>query len=216
MPGTTRLLARYYEKGDDSALEELLKNHYDWILAEVRRRLTPHRRRYAESIDFVQETVFDFLRQAPRFHIPNGRAFRSLVIAILENRLKQDDRYWTAQRRNLDRLQEMPSEALLKMTGEHRTPSEAAALNEKVRWLHFGFTLLDPEKQKVILMRVVEGKPFAEIGAALGGRTPGAAREFFTRTVTLLGRKVKLLMEGRIEEALACGRPARDAGGEIG
>ena len=86
----------------------------------------------AESADFVHETLCDSLKAVPRFEIPNGRAFRGLHLKILERRLRQEDCFWRAVRRDVARRREPPRETALARMGAMHEPEDGLESEEQI------------------------------------------------------------------------------------
>ncbi|MEQ8766944.1 MAG: RNA polymerase sigma factor [Planctomycetota bacterium] len=196
--GTRVLLSRWH-RGDAGALDGLLARDLNWIQAHVRRRLGWKLRQKAETNDIIQEAVLEFLRYGPRFIISNRAHFRALLSQIVENVLRHQNRWFTRRRRDMGREESIPDESVLDLDGSGQDrPSVVAQKNEQEQWLRLGLELLDPEDQKVLVLRNWDDRSFAEIGAELG-IAEDAARMRYNRALPKLAYKIRDIREGRLE-----------------
>ncbi len=81
-------LLENYKRGDEQALEELIKRYYPRMHQIARRRMRPAQRALAGSMDVVQETFFVALRGLAQFEFRNPDALRRYLSAILNNQLR--------------------------------------------------------------------------------------------------------------------------------
>jgi len=195
----TTLLLEKWAGGDRKALEELLVLHMPWIRRELHKRMTPVLRAKAETMDLVQESLFQFLEDAPRFKIENGKVFRALLFVIARNTLRQHYRWWAAQRRRIARERPLPPDTVLHLEDPRQTPLEALERKEREAWIRFGLEFLREGDRRIILLRYYEGRPFAEIGEILGIQA-NAARMRFHRAQARLGKILGRIRRGEVEE----------------
>ena len=198
--GDTLSLLRDWNGGDQEALNRLLDRHLEEIRRYVKSRLGPMLRTKADTIDYVQDAMVEFLRYGPRFEIANDKHFRALLGQIIENVLRDKHDWYTAKRRQVQRESPMPDGSVLNLdpsAGTVTQPPEAAAQRESEMWMRLGLELLAPDDRRVIVLREYDGKSFAEIAAELGIQED-AARARFHRALPRLAAKVKALSEGRI------------------
>src|SRR5690606_38207743 len=81
---TTLLLDRWHA-GDREALDRLVSTHLEWIRARLHERQGALLRERAETGDYVQQTLLEFLRYGPPFRLTDGDRFRGLLLTIAEN-----------------------------------------------------------------------------------------------------------------------------------
>lgn len=196
------LLEQCYD-GDRGALDELLRRNLSWLEARVRRRLGDKLRRKAETGDFVQEVAIRFFREGPRFLISNEAQFRALLGRMVENVIRDQHDWFSAQRRSIDREGAMPRASVIDLDPSARVvdrPSQVVARDEAEAWTRLAVNLLDPEAREIVRLREWEGLPFADIGAQLDISTD-SARMRFNRALTKLAEKIILLRSGQFEQA---------------
>ena len=202
--GDTVELLRKWHQGDSEALEALVERDLPWIHSHVRRRLGALLKAKAETQDFVQEVIVEFLKYGPRFLVSNRRHFRALLARIAENVLRgQYDRF-TAQRRQLHRERPLPGDSVIDLDGSLDAVQRPSQVAEELEWqalVRFALELLQSEDRDLIVMREWEGCSFAEIGSRLDIKED-AARMRFHRALARLAECVQRVREGRIEELL--------------
>ncbi len=197
------LLDRWHE-GEEEALHALLEDHLPWVRAQVRRHLTPLLRAKAESVDFAQDAILQFLRFAPRFSISESRQFRALLLKVVQNTLHNRYDWFTAKRRAISREQPLPSDSILSLDAPNQrmaTPSKIADHNEREAWIRLGLEFLEPEDQELIVLRQWEDLSWIEIGEKLG-LTKDAARMRYNRAVDHLSDKIWDLRNGNLDKVL--------------
>ena len=202
--GNTRHFLEQWNKGDRSGLDGLLKRHLPWIHNHVRNRLGPYLRGKAETCDYVQDALVEFLQYGPKIEISDERHFRALLAKIVENMLRGKWDWYKAKRRRISRLRPLPSDSILSLDppkeGVSR-PSQMARAHEREALIRLGMDLLDPEDSEIIVLHQWEGMTFADIGKQLQ-ITPDAARMRHARAVSRLAEKVSLLRKGNLARAL--------------
>jgi RNA polymerase sigma factor (sigma-70 family) len=207
MAEPTLLLLRRWQAGEAAAFGELLERHLPTIRAQVERRLGPALHRRAESGDFVQEVVVEFLRVGPRFRIADDQHFRRLIARVVENVLRAQHDWYTARRRDWARERPIPNDTVLELdppVRERDTPSVEARRHEEEAWLRLGLELLDPGRRDLVVLRDWERRSFAEIGSGLG-LSENAARKRYVSALGVLSETVAALRRGDVEAALTAG-----------
>ena len=203
-PTETRSLLERLRSGDETALEQLLALHLDWIRVRVRALLGPELRVKEETEDLVQETLLELLRYGPRFVVSEPAQLRALLSKIAENAIRDRHRWHHRAKREIDRERPLPSGSGIDLdssAGRFTPPPERVERNEMVHWLRLGLRLLISRDREMIIMREWEGKSFVEIGELLD-IPENAARMRFQRAVEKLSSKVVELRSGDLEAAL--------------
>lgn len=204
-PRHTAELLQSCHTGDGAALDELVAANLEWIRGQVRRRLGPLLRRRDDSQDLVQDALVALLREGPRFVTHDQQQFRALMARLVENQIRREFDFHTAQRRDLRRdhgLAEPGSVLSLDQApAVQATPSVAAGEAEARAALALALELLEPDDRLVILRREYQGESFAAIAKELGV-AEDAARMRLTRALPKLGRKVMQLRQGQVTRAL--------------
>jgi RNA polymerase sigma factor (sigma-70 family) len=200
----TGLYLSRWNRGNEAALEQLLDRHLAWITNHGRRRVGPFLRGKAETADYVQDAVIEFLRYGPRIQISDDRHFRALLVKIVENTLRDRRDWFMAQRRWNSKLRPLPSDTVLSLDPPKHAvqrPSQEAVKHEREAWIRLGMELVDPEDRDIIVLHQWEGRTFADIARRLK-ITSDAARMRYTRAVMRLGRKVAHLQRGDLTKAV--------------
>lgn len=198
---TSELLKKWHA-GDESSLEALINLHLPWICRYVRSRLGPALRTKAETDDFVQDAMIQFLRYGPRIALSANGHFRCLVARIVENTIRDKNDWFRAKRRAMAREKPLPSDTVISLDPPRqpvKTPSRIVQAGEEEAWIRLGIELIEPADRSVIVMREWEKLAFAEIGERFG-ITANAAEKRFRRAVQRLGEKIGKLRRGRFED----------------
>jgi RNA polymerase sigma-70 factor (ECF subfamily) len=199
----TVYLKRWHD-GDQKALDALLAHHLPWLKAQVRKKLGAALRRKGQTVDYVQEAMIQFLRYGPRFTLASSTQFRALLLRIAENAIKNQYRWYTAQRRAISRERPLHSDTILVLDPPRvrvNTPSQSLERHEREAWIRFGLEFLDAEGREIIVLRQWNNLSFTEIGERLGISTD-AARMKHNRAVKRLGDKVWMLRSGKLNRVL--------------
>jgi RNA polymerase sigma factor (sigma-70 family) len=198
---TTISLQRWHE-GNQEGLNSLIERHLPWIHDQVRARMGPTLRKKAETCDYVQDAMIQFLQYGPRFVLSNDAAFRGLLLRIVENALRDKHDWFTACRRNVARERPLPPDTVLCLDppiGKAKTPSMSAERHEREAWIRLAMEFLEPEDREVLVLRQWEKRSLAEIGEKYG-ITEKAAWMRHNRAVKLLGKKIWDLRCGRLTQ----------------
>jgi len=191
----TITLLRRWNKGDRAALIELVERNLAWVHDHVRRRIGPNLRGHAESIDFVQEAMIDFMEYGPRFEVSDDEQFRALMVKIVENNLRDENKRLHRQRRDVARERGRASDTVLNLDPPQQsvqTPSLVVDRQEKHEWIRLALEFLDPLDREVLRLREWEGMTFEAIGERLD-MTENGARMRYRRALPKLARQVKQL-----------------------
>ncbi|MFO1051106.1 MAG: sigma-70 family RNA polymerase sigma factor [Planctomycetota bacterium] len=198
-PALTLELLRRHAAGDREALAELLHRELPWLREFVSKRLGAHLRAKDETMDQVQDAMVDFLRDAPRFVVGDGKQFRALLARVVENNLRDRDAWFRARRRAMAAEQPLPSESVLQIASDSvTTPTQAAADSEWKAWVRLAMELMDPADRRILVLREWDDRSFVEIGE-LEGLTANAVRMRWTRAVARLADRIEKLRRGEFE-----------------
>ncbi len=197
----TFLSLSQWNAGEEQALDNVLERHLPWIREQVRKRLTVLLRQKAETMDYVQDVVIQFMRYGPRFVVSDEKRLRGLLYRIVENSLHDKYDWFTARRRAISRERPLPSDTVISLDpprGSVSTPSRIAHRNEREAWIRLGLEFLAPDDRELIALRQWEKVPYDEIGKKLG-LSPDAVRMRYNRAVGRLGDKVGALRCGQVD-----------------
>jgi RNA polymerase sigma factor (sigma-70 family) len=195
----TTIFLRQWHGGDRQGLDALLEQHLPWLEEQVRRRMSAQLRNKAETGDYLQDAMVQFLQYAPRFTVADKAHFRALLLKVVESTLHNKFRWFMARRREMARECPLPSETVLSL--DRSSPSRSAERHEREAWVRLGVELLDPDEKELIVLRNWDRKSFVEIGERLD-ITENAARLRYNQAVHLLSRKIWELRSGNLVEAL--------------
>ncbi len=196
---TSRLLKKWHN-GERAGLEGLLERHLPWIRNHVRGRLGPFLRKKAETMDYVQDAMVQFLKFGPNILVADDDHFRALLVRIVENSIRNRYDWFKARRRAVSREKPLPRDTVLSIdspVGKVERPSQEAVNNENEAWVRLGLELIDAEDSEVLILRQWQDLSFAAIGERLD-ISADAARMRHNRAVTRLTREVGKLRRGQI------------------
>lgn len=202
-PKTIDLL-RDWRGGDAQALDVLIRRHLDWIRSMVRRRLGDHLRRFDDSQDIVQEALVDALQYGPRFEVSDESAFRALLARIVENNIRDRNRWMQRECRDPRRERSRLSDSILALDPAARSvtePGKKVEKDETREWIRLALELLDPADREIVMWRQWEGMPWQDIAERIGTNA-NTARMRFQRALPKLAQKVAELRGGRLKEIL--------------
>lgn len=196
------LFLQQWHSGNRQGLEALIERHLSWIHAQVRKRMGPNLRKKAETCDYVQDAMIQFLQYGPRFIMSDDAAFRALMVQIVENTLRDKNDWFTACRRNIARERPLPPDTVLSLDPPEKqtgTPSRSAERHEREAWIRLGMEFLEPEDREVLVLRQWEKRSLAEIGEHFG-TTQKAAWMRHNRALKRLGTIIWELRSGRVAQ----------------
>lgn len=139
--------------GDRAAFEQLYRRHADLVYARLSRIVGP----IAERDDLLQEVFLGLHRALPRFR--GDAALSTLLYRITANVA------FDHLRRRGRRPREVDLDALAAAVSAEAGPDERAARARALAQVLAALDRLKPKKRIALLLRVVEGLSFDEIGA---------------------------------------------------
>jgi RNA polymerase sigma factor (sigma-70 family) len=192
------------QAASDESLNEILKRHLPWIQSVASRKLSNFRRSKGETGDIVQEAIIQFIKYGPRIRLSNDEQLRALLYRIVENTIRDQYAWFTAQRRAMAKERPLPPDTMLNLDPpavRQETPSQVAQQHEDEAWMRLGLELLVPEDRKVILLHYWQDLSFQKIADDLGISKSGAYQKYLLAMCNLV-EKIQALQSGRIDEAL--------------
>jgi RNA polymerase sigma-70 factor (ECF subfamily) len=178
--------------GDEQAAAELVRRYESAIRVEVRMRLADSRlRRVLDSMDILQSVLASFFVRvaAGQYDLERPEQLVGLLVTIARNKVAYQARRQQAQRR--DQRREVTADPQdHEPAGAGPSPSRVASGRELLAELRRRLT---PEELRVADLRG-EGRPWAEIAAALGG-TAQSRRKQLARALDRVAAQINL--EGR-------------------
>jgi RNA polymerase sigma-70 factor (ECF subfamily) len=183
---TVDLLARA-RAGDRSALEALFARYGPELTRFARGRLPRWARDMAETVDLVQETLFQTFKQIGNFEWRGEGALRAYMRQALMNRIRDELRRAGRRPAAVPISEHSPDEA--------PSPLELAIGREGVEKYEAALGRLKDDDREAIIARVEMGLSYDEIAEATGRSTPNAARMAVVRALL------------RLSEEMADGKP---------
>lgn len=189
---------RLWNSGDQNGLNDLVAAHLPWLRGHVRKRLGHHLRGKAETEDYLQDALVEFLRYGPRIVIDDEDRFRALLVRIVENSIRDKNDWFKARRRAISRERPLPSDTILNLDARCKpidTPSAVARSNERKAWIRLGMELVDPDDRKILVLRQWNKLPYSKISEELN-ISEDAARMRCNRAMSRLADIVGRLRRG--------------------
>ncbi len=190
-PRDSAVLLRRAREGSRDALDTLLGDCGERVLALIRLRLGPQLRGQLESGDVLQVTLMRAFQHIDQFEGGTRKSLVAWLATIAQNVIRDQADYVHRQCRDANRTVPLGSnvEAL---TAEVRSEVSRLILKEETKRLEKAMEALEPTHREVILLRKYEELSFQEIGHRLG-RTPDASRMLLARALTALADKVRTM-----------------------
>jgi RNA polymerase sigma-70 factor (ECF subfamily) len=194
-PDPEQLLAEA-RRGRDEALGRLLEMYRNYLSLLARTQIDLHVQGRVDASDLVQETFLDACRDFGQFRgtseIEWVAWLRKVLVFNLARVMQQQvvaqkrstrrelslDRHLAALERSSERM-----EAAL--VGRHSSPSVQAQRRERSAWVADQLARLPADYREVIVLRNLEGLPFAQVARRMG-RSAGAVRVLWVRAVDQL------------------------------
>jgi len=195
MVDETQILIQRAGDGETAAIGQLLERHLPALRAYVRLRSSARVRRRDEDSDIVQSVCGELLQNLQGFQYSGEAAFRHWLFTAALRKLVEKDRYWSAEKRNADRLltaAEMTcseDDPLSRIYANLATPSQLCAGRETLVQLEGALDKLPEDHREIVLMSRLIGLSHKEIATRLG-RTESSVRTVLCRA---LGRLARIL-----------------------
>ena len=145
--------------GSKGKVEEALEAERGWLRLRARRMIGPNLRRWVDSEDLVQQVQLDAARQMAGRTFETPAAFRGWLGKILRSRAVE-----LARRRGCVAIESGVPEPRGNTAGPATRCSEQDEARAALRMLGS----LSARDRRVVLLRVVEGKSFADVAAECG------------------------------------------------
>ncbi len=195
---STENLIAAAQAGDAEALGQLLTTYRKYLVFLARTQLHQHLQGKADPSDMAQEVCLAAHRNIEEFRGTSSEEFAAWLRAILSNLVAMQVRkFYGTQKRNLN-LEQTIHQGIDQASGflhsglaaDHSTPSQLFARNEAFLQLAGALESLPDDYRQVIVLRHVEGLPFAEV-ARLMDRSVDSVEKLWVRGLA----KLKTLMK---------------------
>ena len=190
---STKLLLEQYRAGDADAINELYGRYTQRVFAIVRARLGAKLRQRVQSCDIVQEAMLDSLKNLEKFEYASEGAFLKWLTVIVENRIRDQDDYHTAGRRDIGKESPLEnpcsvgSAIPLEIPDKSGSPtaSRVLMLTEDMALLEQALDRLPAETRELIIAVKLEGRTYQELAHEMG-KTSDAVRMQVNRAMDAL------------------------------
>ncbi len=172
---TPRLIAAA-QSGDSEALGELLNDYRKYLVFLARTGLHHHLQGKADPSDIAQEVCLAAHGNIADFQGETAEEFAGWLRGILSNLLAMHVRKFLGTQKRDPRLEQNLNASLASASGflqsriaaEITSPSQHFARNEAFLQLAEALESLPEDYRQVIVLRHVDGLPFAEVAKAMG------------------------------------------------
>jgi RNA polymerase sigma-70 factor (ECF subfamily) len=186
----TQQLVTMAQEGDDIALDQLCSVYGERIRRIVRFRMGPALRAQLESMDLVQETLIEAIKDLGDFTFSNDGDFLRWLSSIVENTIRDNvDRIHAAKRDvrrqvSLNRIATHTNHPGLDghLPAATTTPSVVLSLREDLDKLEQAMDRLKPQYREVLVLAKIEGLSCKEI-AAKQKKNPAAVAMSLSRAI---------------------------------
>ena len=166
------------KEGDTIALDTLMARYRPRLVRWASGRLPSYARSLLDTGDLVQETLLRTIEGLDKLEIRGPESFGSYVRRAILNRI-QDQIRWAGRRPGDDGL-------LDGLTDTTPSPLERAIGADLAERYEQALAQLTEEERQLIHLRIELDLDHAEIAAAVGRRSPDAARVAFLRALRKL------------------------------
>jgi RNA polymerase sigma-70 factor (ECF subfamily) len=195
-PDPEQLLQRARD-GSSAALGRLLQLYESYLALLARLQIGKRLQGKLDPSDLVQETFLEAHRDFAQFRGHTEAEFVSWLRQILATNLANLVRHYYGTKRrdvrlerelavDLDRSSQVLDRGLV---AAQSTPSQQAARREQAVLLADALGRLPPDYREVIILRHLEGLPFAEVARRLG-RTLDSVEKLWARALARLRRSL--------------------------
>lgn len=167
------------QRGDQCALEELCRREWRPVYGVVYQAVGNP----ADAQDMTQEVFLRALKSLDRYQ-QTGAPFHAYLATIARNMVRDRWRLKVPALIDIDAAHELPSPSA--------GPEESALSSAERERLTRGLATLPPDYQTVIRLRILEGRPTADV-ARLMNRNAAAVRQLQHRAIVML--RARLLEE---------------------
>lgn len=198
MPAVTKQLVEQARTGDAATLGQLLEPYRRYLKLLARVQIGQRVQGKADESDLVQETFLDAHRNIASFRGETEAELmewlRAILAAKLVNLLR---RYLGTKQRNVTLEQEIGdgfdrSTAMLGagLVSPESSPSQRASRHEEAVRLANALAELPPDYREAIVLRNIEGLPFAEVANRMG-KTVNSVEKLWLRGLAALRKQLE-------------------------
>jgi len=178
-------------QGDEQAREQLFARMQPYLRQVARRAIGRPGKGHAETSDAVQETLLAATHRFADFRGESSREWQNWLTTIVKNVIREEQRYWLQQRRDVRRERRNGSQAYAPQLADSRSrPSQIAIRREEAATLLTAIQKLAERDREVVLLRNFAGLPFAEVAEQLQC-TEANARQVWMRALRKLAVEIE-------------------------
>ena len=178
-------LLRYARRYDGAASQELLMRFRDPLLKRIRLMMGDKVRRKAESQDFLQQVMVDFLKASHSFEIRSDKDILRWLTAVARNNIRDAGR-----RRRVQAFESLSSCFTAgEVVVDAPSPFTQVVMHEDTVRLLEGLEKLKDDYRKVIDLHHLEGLSLKSVAARMG-RSHDAVKKLHTRAMIRLGSHI--------------------------
>lgn len=193
----TELLISAARAGDGEALGELLETYRRYVVFLARTGLHRHMQAKADPSDLAQEVCLAAHGNIADFHGETAEQFAAWLRGILSNTLAMQIRKYLGTAKRDVRVEQQLVHSLASASGflqnevvaDVTSPSQHFARNEAFLQLAAALECIPEDYRQVIVLRHVEGLPFAEVARQMD-RSVASVEKLWVRGLA----KLKLAM----------------------
>jgi RNA polymerase sigma factor (sigma-70 family) len=178
LPESSVMLLRRAQAGDQSALETLLVRYRPRLRRWAHRRLPRWARDLADTDDLVQDTLIKAVRNLDHFVTESKDGFQNYLRLAIGNAIRDEMRK-AGRRPTTTELD--PS-----LRSDMPSPLEHAVGRTRLARYEVALARLTSEEREAVVARLEFGFTHSELAAALGKRTPDAARKLCQKAIAQL------------------------------
>jgi len=177
-------------RGDEPALDQLLRTYMPQLHAFVRVRLGPQLRAHESSLDVVQSVCRELLEARGRFDFRGEDRFRAWLFTSALNKVRERHRRLHSGKRDVAREQDGANVDDGTFVAPALTPSQDAIGIETERAIAEAMAALSEEHREVITLARLVKLPHRVIAEVLE-RNEAAARQLLARAMVRLVRELR-------------------------
>ena len=153
-------------EGDAAALEAVCRLYGERAAGMVRHRLGKSLRMRLETADVVQEAMMDVVQEAKRIRFRGEADFLRWLNAVVEHRILQAARYWSAQKRKAGLQSPLATDDLQEDPRAER-PSRIYRRRETSDRISGALAGLPEKHRKVLIPRLILQMPWPAVARSL-------------------------------------------------
>lgn len=184
-------------EGDREALGELLSSYRRYLVFLARTGLHHHMQGKADPSDIAQEVCLAVHGNFQDFRGATAEEFAGWLRGILTNTLAMHVRQFLGTAKRDPRLEQQINQSFAsaagflqsQIAGDMTSPSEHFARNEAFLQLAEALEGLPEDYRQVIVLRHVEGLPFAEVASVMG-RSVDSVEKLWVRSLAKLKQQM--------------------------